>query len=126
MILVDTSIWVDHFRARDAILSRLLARKEVIQHPFVIGEIMMGNPRNRAGILTVMSLLPQSVVAQAHEVLGFVERNRLHGRGIGYIDAHLLASARLTRGTSVWTRDRRMFAAASELGLAADGLPTAQ
>jgi hypothetical protein len=74
----------------------------------------------------VLSLLPQSVVAQTHEVLGFVERNRLYGRGIGYVDAHLLASVRLTHGTSVWTRDGRLFAAAAELGLAADGLPTTQ
>ena len=118
MILVDTSIWVDHFRAGDARLSGLLNTAEVMQHPFVTGEIALANLRNRDAILTTLQDLPQAQVATDEEMLRFINANAPHGIGIGYIDVHLLASTLLTPGTLLWTRDKRLLAASARLGLA--------
>ena len=118
MILVDTSIWVDHLRGGDARLADLLQRGGVVMHPFVLGEIACGSLADRSSILDLLRELPSSLVADGDEVLGFVERHRLHGKGIGYVDVHLLASAALTAGTSLWTRDRSLRTAAESLGLA--------
>ncbi len=119
MILVDTSVWVDHLRRTDAQLAGLLNAGAVLGHPFVLGELALGNLKNRKSILGAMSELPQVPVAQDEEVFGFIETHRLHGRGLEYIDVHLLAAARLYPSTSIWTRDRRFLEAAKTLGLAA-------
>ena len=118
MILVDTSIWIDHFRQRDEMLARQLNQGLVMVHPFVIGELALGNLQNRQPVLDALQDLPQATVATDREVISFIEQNRLYGIGIGYIDAHLLASTRLLAGAKLWTRDKRLLAAAVRLGLA--------
>jgi predicted nucleic acid-binding protein len=118
LILVDTSVWVDHLRSGDARLADLLERGAVVMHPFVLGEIACGSLSDRSSILDLLRDLPAAVVAEGEEVLGFIERHELHGKGIGYVDAHLLASVALTEGASLWTRDRRLRIAAEELGCA--------
>jgi predicted nucleic acid-binding protein len=120
VILVDTSVWVDHLRAGDAALSKLLNAGMVLGHPFVTGELALGNLRQREVVLTSLSELPFISVATDNEVLHFIGRHALFGRGIGYIDAHLLAAVRLTAGTTLWTKDRRLQGVAVELGLAAN------
>ena len=118
MILVDTSIWIDHLRQRDERLSALLDQGQVLAHPFVIGELVLGNLQNRDAILGALQDLPQTPVATDAEVLGFITGNALHGMGIGYIDAHLLAATRLASGAMLWTRDKRLLAVGMKLGLA--------
>lgn len=118
MILVDTSIWIDHLRQRDERLSGLLEQGQVLAHPFVIGELALGNLQNRDAILGALQDLPQAPVATEAEVLGFIAGNVLHGMGIGYIDAHLLAATRLVPGAMLWTRDKRLVAVGMKLGLA--------
>ena len=120
MILVDTSVWIDHLRSTSAILSELLGDGEVLGHPFVLGELALGNLGRRAEILRMLRRLPQADSASHREVLQFVDREALFGRGIGYVDAHLLAAARLTAGTKLWTHDRRLQAVAAQLGVAAN------
>ncbi len=120
MILVDTSIWIDHLRADDETLDELLFGERVMVHPFVIGELALGNLRQRDALLADLNDLPQARVATDHEVLRFINRHELFGRGIGYIDAHLLVAVRLTLGTSLWTRDRRLWTIATHLDLASD------
>lgn len=117
MILVDTSIWIDHLRQRDEGLSKLLNQGQVLAHPFVIGELALGSLQNRAAILGALQDLPQAPVATEGEVLSFIEQNALYGMGIGYIDAHLLAAVRLSPGATLWTRDKRLLAAGTGLGL---------
>ncbi|MCK2089374.1 type II toxin-antitoxin system VapC family toxin [Thauera aromatica] len=117
MILVDTSIWIDHLRGSDQHLSVLLAEGRVVMHPHVLGEVALGSLKNRAAVLGAMSDLPQTVVATDDEVLRFIEAQGLFGLGIGYMDAHLLAAVMLTPGTRLWTRDRRLSAASARLGL---------
>jgi predicted nucleic acid-binding protein len=117
MILVDTSVWVDHLRQGIPVLSDLLTAGKVAAHPFVVGELACGNPANRAEILRLLSALPTAKVATHAEVLHLVETRRLHGRGVGWIDMHLLASALLSR-TSLWTRDRNLHSIARTLGIA--------
>ena len=119
MILVDTSVWIDHFRLANAILSELLDHREVLGHPFVLGELALGNLRPRDPFLSDLRDLPQAIVASDEDVLHLVDRQALFGRGIGHVDAHLLAAARLTAGSKLWTRDRRLQAVATQLGLAA-------
>jgi predicted nucleic acid-binding protein len=118
MILVDTSIWIDHLRQRNERLTSLLNQSQVLAHPFVIGELALGNLQNRAAILGALQNLPQAPVATEREVLHFIQQNVLYGIGIGYIDAHLLAAVRLSPGTALWTRDKRLLAASTSLGLA--------
>lgn len=117
MILVDTSVWIDHLRAIDIELAARLDAGQVLAHPFVIGEIALGQLRQRATVLDALRGLPPSTVATDAEVLQFVERQALFGQGIGYVDAHLLAAACLTPGTTVWTRDARLRRAAEALSL---------
>lgn len=116
MILVDTSVWVDHLRRSDAQLAALLERGGAAMHPFVVGEIACGSLARRAAVLELLQDLPAAVVAEHHEVLGFIERHRLHNKGIGYVDVHLLMSTALTHGATLWTRDLRLRAAAADLG----------
>jgi predicted nucleic acid-binding protein len=120
MILVDTSVWIDHLRGGDEVLRGLLEGGQVLAHPFVTGEIALGNLRQRALVLGTLGDLPQALVASEDEVLGFIEQHELHGRGIGYVDVHLLASTRLTADVRIYTRDKRLLGIAGELGLAAE------
>jgi predicted nucleic acid-binding protein len=117
MILVDTSVWVDHLRVGNRKLQSLLEETEVLVHPFVIGELACGSLRNREEVLTLLQALPEAQVAEHGEVMHVVEQERLYGRGIGWIDAHLLASARLS-DAPLWTLDRRLSGIASALALA--------
>jgi predicted nucleic acid-binding protein len=117
MVLVDTSVWIEHLRAHDDRMAAHLSRAEVIVHPFVIGEMALGELRRRAEILLLLSRMPQAPVASHSEILAFVERRGLHGRGIGYVDAHLLASTFLS-ASSLWTHDKRLHAIARSLGVA--------
>ncbi len=118
MILVDTSVWIDHLRKGDTKLVKLLQDGSVLMHPFIIGEIACGSLSQRLMILNLLRDLPTALVAQDTEVMSFVDRHALHGRGIGYIDVHLLASTALTLGARLWTRDKRLHAIAVEKGLA--------
>ena len=117
MILVDTSVWVEHLRRGLPRLATLLQDGKVLIHPWVIGELACGNLRNRSQVLELLRGLPAATVASDREVLLLIERDRLMGRGIGYVDAHLLASARLSH-RRLWTQDRRLAAVAEEQGLA--------
>jgi len=120
MILVDTAVWVDHLRTGDRTLEHLLDEGQVLVHGFIIGELALGVLRQRVATLEALHELPQAETATDREVLQFIERDRLFGLGIGYIDAHLLASTRLTPDAQLWTRDRRLLDAAKNLGLAAE------
>ncbi len=116
MILVDTSVWVDHFRRGDPRLVDLLERSIVIMHPFVVGEIACGSLNDRVSILELLQDLPAAAVAEGDEVLRFIERHALHGKGIGYVDVHLLASIALTERAKIWTRDKKLLLVAEKLG----------
>ena len=118
MILVDTSVWIDHLRAGDDALAELLDQGKVLAHPFVIGELALGKLTKRNIILGTLRDLPQAAVATDDEVLQFIERHELFGHGIGYVDAHLLAALRLTGGASLWTRDKRLCSAAHHAQIA--------
>jgi predicted nucleic acid-binding protein len=118
VILVDTSVWADHLRASDAALADLLNAGSVLGHPFVVGELALGHLRQRRAVLDLLSNLPQALVASDAEVLRFIEANAIFGRGVGYIDAHLLAATRLTDGARLWTRDKRLGDVAGSLGAA--------
>jgi len=118
MILVDTSVWIDHLRQSNEHLVRLLGVGQVAAHPYVTGELALGNLQNRSALLGYLKDLPQAFLATDDEVLQFVEVNALFGRGIGYIDAHLLAAVRLEPGTKLWTRDKRLLSVSTDLGLA--------
>ena len=117
MMLVDTSVWIDHLRHGDAELAATLQVGQVHVHPFVVGELACGNLRARAEVLGLLQALPSMPLSTDKEVLFFIDQHQLMGRGIGYIDAHLLASARLGNAT-LWTRDKRLHIVATELGLA--------
>jgi hypothetical protein len=118
MILVDTSVWIDHLRAGTAQLSRLLDTGMVLTHPFVIGEIALGSLRQREIVLSALSDLPLAAIARDTEVMHFIDRHKLSGCGIGYVDSHLLAAVRLTAGATLWTNDKRLNGVAVDLGLA--------
>ena len=119
MILVDTSVWINHLRNNDPHLVRLLIGNSVLSHPFVRGELALGNLRQREAILAALDNLPQAPVAFTDEVNVFIEQHALFGLGIGLIDAHLLASTRLSGNARLWTQDKRLLAAANRLNLAA-------
>jgi predicted nucleic acid-binding protein len=118
VILVDTSVWVDHLRSGNARLAEELEIGRVLAHPFVIGELACGTLGNRREVLDLLTRLPSASIATHAEALGFLERRALMGRGIGFIDVHLLASAALTNQARLWTRDRRLAVIATELHLA--------
>jgi predicted nucleic acid-binding protein len=119
MILVDSSVWIDHIRAPDERLAEFLIHERVLMHPYVVGEVALGHIRNRAEWLLELRDLPAVAVADDEEVASLIERERLFGLGIGYVDAHLLASVRLTDEASLWTRDKRLAAVAERLSVAA-------
>jgi predicted nucleic acid-binding protein len=120
VILVDTSVWIDHLRSGEPALATALEGGRVLMHPFVLGELACGNLENRGEVLRLLGDLPVAPTATDPEALGLIERRALMGRGIGYIDIHLLASAALVGVGRLWTRDRRLAAAAAELELAFD------
>ena len=125
MILADTSIWIDHLRAGEPGLVSLLNDNQVLTHPMVIGELACGNLPNQDTVLGLLGALPAIHVATHEEVLFFIEQRQVMGRGIGYIDAHLLAAAKLARSVQLWTRDRRLMVVAAELDFAYE-LPRAR
>jgi predicted nucleic acid-binding protein len=117
VILVDTSVWIDHLRIGDPQLTVLLQEAQVLTHPWVIGELALGQLSRRSDILGLLSNLPQATVATETEVMTLVETQHLFGRGIGYVDTHLLAATLLTTDASLWTRDKRLAAVAADLGI---------
>ena len=117
MILVDTSVWIDHLRVGEVGLEALLTGGRVLAHPFTIGELACGNIRNRTEVLRLLMDLPQASVASHEEVLFFIEHNKLMGRGIGFVDAHLLAATALFEASRLWTRDKRLDRVATDLHL---------
>jgi len=118
MILVDSSVWIDHLRAGEPGLVELLNSNNVLSHPFVVGELACGNLKNRKMVLSLLQDLPTIQVATDDEVLFFVERHELMGRGIGYVDAHLLAAVMLEGTAKLWTRDKRLDSVAETMKLA--------
>ena len=117
MILVDTSVWIDHFRRSEQGLVTHLEEGAVLAHPMVTGELACGNLVNREEILALLGRLPQAPEATHAEALVFIQRNGLMGRGVGYIDVQLLAAAALGGDTRLWTKDNRLNSVARELGL---------
>jgi predicted nucleic acid-binding protein len=118
VILVDTSVWIDHLRRGDAALVAMLDAGQAAIHDFIIGEIACGHLKARQRLLHLLALLPRVASATEEETLHFLEHRRLFGRGLGYIDAHLLAAVSLHAGAHLWTRDKRLDAIATELKLA--------
>jgi len=116
MILVDTSVWIHHFRKTDHKLVDHLNLGSVACHPFIIGELACGNLSNRAEILMLLQALPSTPILEPNEILHFIENNSLMGRGLGYVDIHLLASS-ILGNVVLWTADRRLREVAAELGL---------
>jgi hypothetical protein len=118
MILVDTSVWIEHLRIGEKDLETLLNGGRVLIHPFVIGELACGNLRNRQDVLKLLNGLPQAPVSSQEEVLFFVESNELMGQGIGFIDAHLLAATAMSTPSHIWTLDKRLERVAARLDVA--------
>jgi predicted nucleic acid-binding protein len=118
VILVDSAVWIDHLRAGDAQLARLLERGFVLAHPWVTGQLALGNLRGRVEVIRLLDQLPQATVATVAELLTFIDHHELFGLGIGYVDAQLLAATMLTDDAALWTRDHRLQAAAERLGAA--------
>jgi predicted nucleic acid-binding protein len=120
VILVDTSIWADHLNTGDLQLSGLLNDGTVMMHPFIFGELALGNLRQRASMLSSLGNLPMASPASDHEVMAFIEISRLYGTGVGWVDAHLITSAKI-ESASLWTRDKKLAGVATKLGLGFDG-----
>jgi predicted nucleic acid-binding protein len=116
VILADTSVWIDHLRGAERGLAPLLEAAQVLMHPAVLGEIALGSLRQRAVVLGAMARLPAAVVATDAEVMVAIDHHALHGVGIGWVDAHLLASVLLTPGARLWSADRRLADAARRIG----------
>jgi len=119
VILVDTSVWIGHLRSHDDELARLIDANAVCTHPYVVGEIALGQIRQRGIVLRSLQALPEVTVATEREVLTFINNHALFGRGVGYVDASLLAATRITPHTWLWTRDKKLGAVAMGLGVAA-------
>ena len=118
MILVDTSVWIDHLRKGDKTLAQLLEQNRVCLHPLVIGELACGNLSNRKQLLLLLQNLPAVKEASHKETLFLIESRNLMGKGIGFVDAHLLAASLLNDGVRFWTRDKRLAQLAGDLGTA--------
>ncbi len=116
MVLVDTSIWISHFREKNSHLNKLLMDESVACHPFIIGELSCGNIKNRKEIISLLQALPQTLVAEHDEILAFIENKKLMGIGIGLIDVHLLAAALLSN-LPLWTADKRLRTTASKFSI---------
>jgi predicted nucleic acid-binding protein len=119
VILVDTSVWVEHLNAAGSPLAWYLEQGQVLMHPFVLGELACGNLRNRQQLLALLQQLPTTPRASDAEVLYFIDQHQLMGKGIGYVDAHLLAAVALSGTQGLWTRDRRLAQVAEALGFMA-------
>ena len=119
MVLVDTSVWVSHLRDSNSRLEQLLNKGEVICHPFVIGELACGSIKNRSVILSLLNALPKAEILTDEEILLFIEKNNLMGRGLGLIDIHLLASAILSEA-ALWTSDNKLKQEARTLGMSCE------
>jgi len=117
VILVDTSIWIDHLRTGNTTLTRLLDASTAMIHPWVIGELALGNLGRRDDILDLLRALPRAKVADDDEVLSLIDREELYGSGVGYVDAQLLAATRLTSDTRLWTNDKALSGITARLGL---------
>jgi len=117
MVLVDTSVWVAHLRDGTIGLEELLEEGDVVCHPFIVGELACGNLKNRSEVLSLLQALPMAVHAEHEEVIQFIQNHRLMGKGLGYIDVHLLASANLME-VQLWTLDKRLNEVSSRMGLA--------
>ena len=118
MILADSSVWINHLIDDDPHLVSLLDDDQILIHPMVIGELACGNMRDRDDVMRMLRRLPGIPTATHDEVMFFIERHRFMGRGIGFIDAHLLAAAVMSAPTQLWTKDRRLMALATQLGVA--------
>lgn len=118
MILADSAVWIDHLRSADERFAAALESESIVGHPFVTGEIALGSLRERSAVIWRLRRLEQLPVARPDSVLALIESEALFGAGIGYIDAHLLASVRLVPGTWLWTRDKRLGSQAERLGVA--------
>ena len=116
MVLVDTSIWISHFRENNSHLKKLLIDESVACHPFIIAELACGNIQRRKEIISLLQALPQTLVAEHDEILAFIEHKRLMGVGIGLVDVHLLASSLLTN-MPLWTADRKLRTTASKFNI---------
>jgi len=116
MVLVDTSVWVNHLRNSDHHLEKLLFDGEVVCHPHIIGELACGNIKNRKEIISLLHALSSTPIVEFEEFLYFIEQNQLQGKGIGFVDIHLLASAKLGQ-VSLWTTDKKLQSASAELNL---------
>lgn len=121
MILVDSSVWIDHFRGTEDSLALHLGENTVLIHPWVIGELACGTLPDRSNTLTLLQGLPRSIIASHEEIMHVIDRYRLMGRGIGYIDVALLASALLEGDALLWTRDRRLQDVSVELSIGYTG-----
>jgi hypothetical protein len=120
MILADTSVWVDHLRAENAEMSKLLDDVQIVMHPLIVGELALGSLWERKKILAFLDMLPRVRVARLDEVRQMVETRSLYSRGIGLIDAHLIASIFLNPPTLLWTKDKRLAGIAESLGIRAN------
>jgi predicted nucleic acid-binding protein len=126
VILVDTSVWVDFLRTGHATLIRMLEDGVVLGHPWIVGELALGQLSQHHEVIRLLGSLPQATVATEEEIMTLIDRHRLYGVGIGYVDAQLLAATQLTADAALWTGDRRLAVAASHLGCAInpdDGSP---
>jgi predicted nucleic acid-binding protein len=117
LILADTSVWIDHLRSGQDRLAALLEDGAILAHPWVTGELALGNLRDRDNVLGLIARLPHAVIATEEEVRRMIDDEALYGAGIGYVDAQLLASSRLTPDARLWTNDRRLSRVATQLGL---------
>jgi hypothetical protein len=118
MILVDTSVWVDHLRHGDETLAQLLYQGRIYIHPMIIGELACGHLQNRKQLIDLWQSLPLTIEATHQETMLFIESRQLMGKGIGFVDVHLLASTQLTSNTQLWTRDKRLGNVAQSLDVA--------
>ena len=117
MILADTSVWVDHLRFGDKDMRQLLDRGQIVIHPFIVAELALGSIKDRAKTLALLDLLPQARIAQLNELRLTIEARRLYSVGIGFTDAHLIASVLIDSPTLLWARDKKLRKVAENLGI---------
>lgn len=118
MILADTSVWVDHLRRADPLLTTLLRQERIAMHLMVIGELCCGSLKNRVGLIDLWQEMPRLAEVSHSQAMRFIEQHQLMSRGVGFIDVHLLAAVATVRGARFWTKDNRLADIAEELGLA--------
>lgn len=120
-VLVDTSVWVNHLRTGNPRLAVLLGQARVLIHPWVLGELALGGVTRNLEVSGLLGALPRAPLVSESELLGFIAARSLHGRGMGYVDAQLLASVSLAPGSTLWSVDKELRAAATKLGIAHQG-----